>query len=88
MLYLDSYELDAKNPSPSQKHHLKEISAALPWITLNTVILIDDCDFPYRGKGGMVIDFLEKRGWVIVAEEYQVLMVHGSTLQSNEYDES
>lgn len=80
MLYLDSYDIDVQNPWPSQQHHLKEIIAALPWITENTVILLDDCGLPHRGKGGMVINFLEKRGWVVIAEEYQALLVHESTL--------
>ena len=84
MLYLDSYDIDWQNPWPSQRHHLKEITAALPWITESTVILIDDCGLPYRGKGGMAIEFLEKRGWVVIAEEYQALLVHESTLSHEE----
>ena len=84
MLYLDSFDIDCQNPWPSQRHHLKEIIAALPWITENTVILIDDCGLPHRGKGGMAIEFLEKRGWVIIAEEHQALLVHESTLSHEE----
>lgn len=73
-LYLDSYDFDANNPSPSQEHHLKEIIAAYPWLTSNSIVMIDDCDLPHGGKGKLVIDYLLKRGWKIIASGYQVIL--------------
>lgn len=74
-LYLDSYDFEFWNPTPSQEHHLKEIIAALPYLTSNTVIMIDDCDLPHGGKGGLVIPFLLEQGWSIYAESYQVIFI-------------
>ncbi len=61
-LYLDSYDFDFKNPLPSQQHHYQEIVAAYPWLTDQTIILIDDCDLPHGGKGKLVIEFLLEKG--------------------------
>jgi hypothetical protein len=74
-LYLDSYDFEVNNPRPSQEHHLKEIQAALPWLTDNTVIMIDDCDLPYGGKGALVIEYLVNNGWRIAVKGYQVVLV-------------
>lgn len=74
-LYLDSYDFDGWNPSPSQNHHLKEIEAAYDKLHDETVIMVDDCDLPYGGKGKLVIEFLLERGWKIVYEGYQVILV-------------
>jgi len=75
-LYLDSYDFELDNPNPSQQHHLNEIKAAMPWLTENSIILIDDCDLPYGGKGKLVIEFLEDRGWKVLLEGYQVILVY------------
>ena len=73
-LYLDSYDFDCFNPDPSQEHHLNEIIAAYPYLRENSVVMIDDCDLPHGGKGKLVIDYLLKRGWKILAEQYQVIL--------------
>lgn len=74
-LYLDSYDFDINNPNPSQQHHLKEIIAAYPWLKHDSIVMIDDCDLPYGGKGKLAIDYLLKRNWKIVASGYQVILV-------------
>ena len=73
-LYLDSYDFEISNPLPSQIHHLKEIMAAYPYLSEQCIILIDDCDLPYGGKGKFVIQFLEEEGWNIIESGYQVLI--------------
>lgn len=73
-LYLDSYDYDFKNPTPSQDHHLKEIIAAYPKLHENSVVMIDDCDLPNGGKGLLVINYLLKRGWKIDMKGYQVIL--------------
>ena len=74
-LYLDSYDYDSGNPFPSQYHHLMEIQVAYPKLHQNSVVMIDDCDLPHGGKGLYAIQFLLNRGWKIIAEEYQVILV-------------
>lgn len=73
-LYLDSYDFDVNNPSPSQEHHLKEIIAAYPWLTPNSIVMIDDCNLPHGGKGKLAIQYLLERGWEIIVSSYQVIL--------------
>lgn len=74
-LYLDSFDYEQDNPLPSQEHHLREIIAAEPFLTANSVIMIDDCDLPGEGKGKLVIEYLLERGWKIFAKGYQVILI-------------
>lgn len=74
-LYLDSYDFELNNPTPSQQHHLKEIIAAYPHLTRDSIVMIDDCDLPYGGKGKLVIQYLLERGWKICAQGYQMILV-------------
>ncbi|MDN3506137.1 MAG: class I SAM-dependent methyltransferase [Simkaniaceae bacterium] len=76
-LYLDSYGFQLDNPLPSQNHHLNEIIAAYPHLARDCVVMIDDCDLPYGGKGKLVIEYLLERGWKILAESYQVILIRG-----------
>lgn len=75
-LYLDSYDYDFNNPDPSQQHHLKEIVAAYPYLHEQSVVMIDDCNLPGGGKGKLVIEYLQERGWKIAMSGYQVVMVY------------
>lgn len=74
-LYLDSFDYDAENPTPSQMHHLKEITAAYPHLKRKSIVMIDDCDLPNGGKGILAIKFLQKRGWKIAKQGYQTILV-------------
>ncbi len=74
-LYLDSFDFEIGNPISSQKHHLEEIMAAYPLLTENSIVMIDDCDLPHGGKGKFAIIFLQRMGWKIMAEGYQVILV-------------
>lgn len=73
--YLDSYDHDASNPLPCQRHELAEIGAILGKMTPTAAILLDDADFPSGGKTGMGAPFLESRGWRLAAKGYQLLFV-------------
>jgi len=42
LLYLDSYDVDFEEPHDSALHHMKELLAASPLISSNTLILLDD----------------------------------------------
>ncbi len=74
-LYLDSYDFDPSNPAPSQTHALNEAKAALPRLSDNAVIMIDDVGLEHGGKGGLVIPYLLERGWRVYHEEDQVILV-------------
>jgi hypothetical protein len=76
LLYLDSYDFDYDNPTPSQVHHLREIDAALPFLHKDSVIMIDDCALPHGGKGKLVIEYLTSLGWEVFLAGYQVIMVY------------
>ncbi|NDD58645.1 MAG: class I SAM-dependent methyltransferase [Chlamydiae bacterium] len=74
-LYLDSYDFDVNDPLPSQQHHLEELKASYRWLHEDSVIMIDDCNLPFGGKGKLAIEFLTKRGWKMLRNEYQVILV-------------
>ena len=42
LLYLDSFDYDATNPIPSAVHHHRELMAAMPIITSQTMVVVDD----------------------------------------------
>jgi hypothetical protein len=42
LLYLDSFDVDFKNPHPSAMHHLKELTAIARLVSKETLIVIDD----------------------------------------------
>lgn len=75
-LYLDSYDFDFADPLPSQQHHLNELKAAYSRLHKNSIVMIDDCDLPYGGKGKLAISFLLEKGWNIIFSGYQVILAH------------
>jgi hypothetical protein len=75
-LYLDSFDFDENNPRPSQEHHLKEIKAAYPRLTKNSIVMIDDCALPHGGKGKLAIEFLLEKGWKILLLKHQTILVN------------
>ena len=77
-LYLDSYDYSRKDiaiQKASQEHHLKEFQAIETRLHDKTIVLIDDCRLPGGGKGKLVIDYMQKKGWKIFLKKYQVLLV-------------
>ncbi|WP_350292336.1 class I SAM-dependent methyltransferase [uncultured Croceitalea sp.] len=77
LLYLDSYDYssDVEVQKKSQEHHLLEFKAIEDKLHENSIVLIDDCDLPNGGKGKLVIAYMVKKGWRIVIDAYQVLLV-------------
>ncbi|MDX1363146.1 MAG: class I SAM-dependent methyltransferase [Arenibacter latericius] len=76
-IYLDSYDYD-DDPAvqiKSQKHHLKEFIAIEDNLHSDSIVLIDDCDLPNGGKGKLVVDYMLKKDWKILLNEYQILLV-------------
>lgn len=81
LLYLDSMdcpEYDAPD-SPrlleSQKHQMTEAQTALPKMSPNGIILLDDNDFENGGKTKMTKIFLAEQGWKEDADGKQSLWV-------------
>jgi len=74
-LYLDSFDFDPKNPGPSENHHLKEIKAAYNYLHKNSIVMVDDTFGRHGGKGRLVIKYLLGKGWKIVVNAYQVILV-------------
>jgi hypothetical protein len=57
LLYLDSYDLDAKNPMPSAIHHALEMMAANTLVGPDTLICVDDyCVDSQVGGKGLLLD--------------------------------
>lgn len=86
LIYLDSfdYPIGIKNkeivlvgdPVPSQQHILKEITAALPMLANESIILIDDSNCIGGGKGALAVPFLESQGWIVVYDNQQTVLIH------------
>ena len=76
-LYLDSYDYhkqDTEIQIASQQHHLAEFKAIESHLHRGSLVLIDDCDLPNGGKGKLVISYMLDRGWIILLNDYQVLL--------------
>lgn len=75
-LYLDSYDFPKNDPTGqrlSQEHHLKEFKAIEHRLHEDTIVLIDDCRLTNGGKGKLVIDYMESKGWQPIIKKYQYL---------------
>ena len=74
VLYLDSFDLDVKNPEPSSRHHLEELGAVIEFLGPGTVIAVDDntvVDGRPVGKGYLVESLLKDRGIPMLFDGYQ-----------------
>jgi SAM-dependent methyltransferase len=71
--YLDSYDFEAHNPGPSQRHQLAEFGAIAGRLGPESIVLLDDWGCPHGGKGGLLVPFLKETGWKVVLEGYQIL---------------
>jgi predicted O-methyltransferase YrrM len=82
-LYLDSYDycrIDTEIQVKSQEHHLKEFEAIESRLHKDTIVLIDDCGLPGGGKGKTVVTYMEAKGWEVLIDAYQILLVHQDSL--------
>ena len=74
-LFLDSYDFDCNDPTPSQMHHRKEYDAVKDKLHSKCCILIDDCGLPNGGKGLLVEEDIVKDGFVMIYQGYQHLHI-------------
>ena len=49
LLYLDSFDVNWNYPLESSAHHLKELTASIPYIDKNTLVVVDDAPINLLG---------------------------------------
>lgn len=74
-LYLDSWDYDVNDPLSAQTHCLKEVKAAYEKLSKKAIIMIDDCNIQFGGKGLLAIKFLKKQKWKLYRNNHQVIMI-------------
>ena len=80
LLYLDSFDYEAANPLPSAIHHHRELMAAMPMITPDTLVVVDDSPASMDadshadvgGKGFLVARHMALTGADMAFCQYQV----------------
>jgi predicted O-methyltransferase YrrM len=81
LLYLDSMDCleNAKEDDPrlieAQEHNLKELEFSLPKLHLDSIVLLDDNNFPNGGKTKKTKRYLMENGWICVLDYQQTLWV-------------
>lgn len=61
LLYLDSYDVDWRNPEPAAAHHLRELHAATPMLGPGSIVAVDD-NRDDIGKGSDVAAHMARLG--------------------------
>lgn len=81
LLYLDASHLYWTNPLPSQIHHHNELTAALPLLTPESMVAVDDspakvddesAKIEILGKGALVAQHMQMCGADLIFSEYQI----------------
>lgn len=78
LFYLDSYDVDWQNDTPSAQHHLREWHAIAYHLSPGTVVVIDDnARFLHNnqrtGKGRLIIEELQRHQRPILYDQYQIV---------------
>lgn len=60
---------------PCQEHCLNEFKAIEGALEQDSIVLIDDNDFPGGGKPGLLKPYLEEQGWTCLLDSQQTLWV-------------
>jgi hypothetical protein len=78
LFFLDSYDVDWNDCSPSANHHLKEFKEIENNLTPGTIIAIDDNTFingQLVGKGRDIFNYLESKNVLPVYDKYIIIYV-------------
>jgi predicted O-methyltransferase YrrM len=75
LLYLDGLDSTPGHEEVAAKKQLEEIQTALPKLSPEAVVLLDDAALPLEGKTRLSSAFLEERGFERVLDDYQRLFV-------------
>lgn len=78
LFYLDSYDVDWDNDTPSAEHHLKEFLSIEKFITKDTIVAIDDNvlgreDNKRAGKGRLIFEYLDSKNIKPIYDGYQII---------------
>jgi hypothetical protein len=78
LFYLDSYDVDWNDDTPSADHHLNEFVVIEPYIRPGVVVVVDDNsrwvnNNRRTGKGRRVVEYLETQGHFPIYDEYQII---------------
>ena len=78
LFYLDSYDVDWNDDTPSADHHLNEFMVIQPYIRPGVVVVVDDNsrwvnNSRRTGKGRGVVEYLEGQGHFPIYDEYQII---------------
>ena len=78
LFYLDSYDVDWNDDTPSADHHLNEFMVIQPYIRPGVVVVVDDNsrwvnNNRRTGKGRRVVEYLEALGHFPIYDEYQII---------------
>lgn len=70
LLYLDSLDVDFEHDELAARHALKECQYAMHMLSSRAFVAVDDNDVFGRGKGRLVGQFAEIKGWPLVLDGY------------------
>lgn len=73
--YEEVYSLFKGIIDPCQDHCVNEFMAAQQYLHDDTVVLVDDSNFPGRGKGGKLNDWLIENGYELILDFQQSLWI-------------
>lgn len=70
VLYLDSFDVDFENDELAARHALHEVQAAVRLLKRSSIVAVDDNDRDGRGKGRLVSEYAELKGWPLLLDGY------------------
>ncbi len=78
LFYLDSYDVEWANDTPSAEHHLKEFQVIEKHLKPGCIVAIDDnsrllLSGKRTGKGRMIVEYLEAKEIYPVYDNYQII---------------
>ena len=80
LLYLDSLDCPVEgDATDAQRQNLRELQAALPKLSSQAIILLDDNNFPNGGKTLLSKDYLLENGWLCLFDLQQSLWARRPT---------
>ena len=70
ILYIDSLDVDFEHDELAARHALHEVQAAVLLLKKSSLVAVDDNDEFGRGKGRLVAEYAELKGWPLVVDGY------------------
>lgn len=70
LLYLDSLDVDFNHDEVAARHSLHELQTALSLLDKRSFVAVDDNNVFGRGKGRLVQQFADLKGWPLMVDGY------------------